>query len=95
MGTETRFVTTVETERALRVGDRGGRSLPAHLTSGGQALLALLPADDVAALYHRSEVDPGRLLRRLATVRAQGYAINRNGTEDGVTAVGMALIGAG
>lgn len=93
VGTETRFVSTVETARVLRVGDRAGRSLPAHHTSGGKALLALLPPDELATLYSTRGIDPARLHRSLDRVRAEGYAINRGETEDGVTAVGMAVIG--
>jgi IclR family acetate operon transcriptional repressor len=37
-----RFIATVECGHVLRVGDRTGRSLPAHLTSGGTAVLATL-----------------------------------------------------
>src|SRR3954468_18895889 len=46
-GPDVRFVATVECEHVLRVGDRTGRSLPAHLTSGGKALLATLAPDDL------------------------------------------------
>ena len=42
VGTQVRFVTTVECDQVLRVGDRAGRVLPAHLASGGKALLAAL-----------------------------------------------------
>lgn len=35
-GTEVRFIATVECDQILRVGDRVGRSLPAHMTSGGR-----------------------------------------------------------
>nr|BFE74802.1 hypothetical protein GCM10020092_081030 [Actinoplanes digitatis] len=34
-GTETRFIASAECVRTLRVGSREGRTLPAHLTSGG------------------------------------------------------------
>lgn len=34
-GTEGRFIATVECHQILRVGDRVGRSLPAHMASGG------------------------------------------------------------
>jgi IclR family acetate operon transcriptional repressor len=35
-GSEVRFVATVECDHVLRVGDRTGRTLPAHLASGGK-----------------------------------------------------------
>ncbi len=94
VGAETRFVTTVESDRALRVGDRSGTSLPAHLTSAGRAILATLSAAELAEVYAEvADVDPRALHRRLARVRADGYAVNRNATEDGVTAVGAAVPG--
>ncbi len=97
VGAETRFVTTVESDRALRVGDRSGTSLPAHLTSAGRAMLAALSAAELAEVYAEvagdAGVDPRALHRRLARVRADGYAVNRNATEDGVTAVGAAVPG--
>jgi DNA-binding IclR family transcriptional regulator len=91
VGTETRFVSTVETERALRVGDRTGRSLPAHRSSGGRALLATLPGAELRALYTDTDVDLAALRRSLDRVRAHGYAVNRGDTEEGVTAVGVAV----
>ena len=36
-GSDVRFVATVESDQVLRVGDRTGRTLPAHLSSGGKA----------------------------------------------------------
>lgn len=92
-GTETRFVSTVETDRVLRVGDRAGRALPAHHTSGGKALLALLPPEELVELYAGSDVDADALDASLHRVRADGYAVNRGETERGVTAIGMAVIG--
>src|SRR5690606_16854792 len=37
VGDQTRFIATVESTQVLRVGDREGRVLPAHLASGGRA----------------------------------------------------------
>ena len=55
-GGDVRFVATVESDQVLRVGDRTGRTLPAHLSSGGKAVLATL--GDVAA--RRGSRTPGR-----------------------------------
>lgn len=95
VGIETRFLSTIETDRALRVGDRAGRSLPAHLTSGGKALLATLPPVEVAGLFAATDVDVRRLHAELDRVRHDGYAVNRGDTEDGVAAVGVVVRGAG
>jgi DNA-binding IclR family transcriptional regulator len=93
-GTEMRFIATIESEHILRVGDRMGRTLPAHLASGGKAMLALLPEETLAALYRDDhEVDLARLARELAAVRQRGFALNEQLTETGVTAIGMAVRG--
>jgi IclR family acetate operon transcriptional repressor len=73
-------------------GDRTGRSLPAHLTSGGKALLATLAPDglDVSLAQHDDET-AARLRRELPTIRRQGFAVNDQDTEAGLTAVGVAI----
>ena len=91
-GTEVRFVATVESEQVLRVGDRSGRQLPAARASGGRAILAAMPADRLDALYKSSpDVDLTKLRRDLRLIRKRGFAINDQGTETGLTALGMVL----
>jgi DNA-binding IclR family transcriptional regulator len=91
-GAEVRFIATVECEQILRVGDRVGRSQLAHLASGGKAILAAMPADEVAALYDGADdVDLARLRRELGLVRKRGFAINDQLTETGLTALGMVV----
>jgi len=51
VGTQTRFLATVETTQVLRVGDRQGTILPADRTSGGKALLAALSLSELRHLY--------------------------------------------
>lgn len=95
-GADVWFVATAECAQVLRVGSRAGRTLPAHLTSGGVALLAALPADEVTALFEkRPEVDLARLRRELAQVRGRGFAINDQRTEAGLTAIAVAVRDAG
>jgi IclR family acetate operon transcriptional repressor len=93
VGTEVRFVESVECSRALRVGDRSGKVLPAHKVAGGKALLAALPDHEVASLYDGSDVDVARLRKQLALVRRQGWAVNDQETEDDVSAVGVVVPG--
>jgi IclR family acetate operon transcriptional repressor len=91
-GTEVRFVANVESQQILRVGDRVGRSLPAHRTSGGKAVLAAFPPEEVSAMYeNHDEVDLQQLHRELKLVRKRGFAINDQLTEDGVTAIGVLI----
>jgi DNA-binding IclR family transcriptional regulator len=91
-GADVRFVATVECDHVLRVGDRAGRTLPAHLSSGGKALLAALDPDQLAeALGALEPAAAVRLERELGTVRRRGYAVNDQQTEAGLTAVGVAV----
>jgi len=98
-GSGVRFVDGVEGPQTLRVGSRTGMLLPAHATSGGKALLAELPPDQIAALYPRglprydtaALTDYGQLCRELAAVRRRGYGGNSEESERGVSAVGAVV----
>ncbi|WP_406462439.1 IclR family transcriptional regulator [Streptomyces sp. NBC_01622] len=95
VGDEVRFIASVECDRSLRVGDRSGQTLPAHLASGGKALLATLPDDEVDRLLARPLAVDERhaLIRELRLVRRRGFAVNDQRTESGVTALAMAVRG--
>jgi DNA-binding IclR family transcriptional regulator len=93
-GNGTRFIDCVEGTHTLRVGSRVGMLLPAHVTSGGKALLAELSADQLSALYPRDlpgSPQRGTLARQLATVRRRGYATNFEESERGIVAVGVCV----
>ena len=91
-GVDVRFVATVECDQILRVGDRTGRTLPAHRSSGGKAVLATLTPDDLAdAVVGLEQPILARLQRELRTVRRRGYAVNDQETETGLIAVGAAV----
>ncbi|WP_072914284.1 IclR family transcriptional regulator [Geodermatophilus obscurus] len=95
-GPDVRFVATVESAHVLRVGDRTGRTLPAHLSSGGKAVLATLDAERLGAVLAPLDgAVSARLERELARVRRRGFAVNDQGTEAGLTAVGVAVPPAG
>lgn len=100
LGTQTRFLHTVECARLLRVGDRQGTILPAWQTSGGKVLLAELPDAQLTALLRAAGgrgperlTDSGRraLVAELRGVRERGYAENIEESESGVCAVGMCV----
>ncbi|MEV0821445.1 IclR family transcriptional regulator [Nonomuraea rubra] len=92
VGTEVRFLDSAESTQVPHVGDRRGTILPAHLASGGKALLAALPPDHVRDLYADLPArDRAILTQELAEVRARGHALNIEGTEQGVSAIGAAL----
>jgi IclR family transcriptional regulator, acetate operon repressor len=100
LGTQTRFLHTVECAQVLRVGDRQGTILPAWRTSGGKVLLAELPdAQLTAVLRAASGRGPDRLadgerralVAELRGIRERGYAENLEESESGVCAVGMCV----
>lgn len=100
-GTETVFLTSVESKRLLRTGSRAGLWLPAHCTSGGKAMLAQLPVEELRELYSarsalqrmtdRSISKLTALERELQNVARQGYALNREESEREIGAVAVAL----
>lgn len=100
-GNGCRFIDGVESKQGLRVGSRIGLLLPAHTTSGGKVLLAQLPDSELVALYPERQVrmrdgslrDLSTLRRELGVVRRQGYALNLEGSERGVSAAGVPVTG--
>jgi DNA-binding IclR family transcriptional regulator len=98
-GTTVRFIHSVEGPAALRVASRAGASMPAHLTSGGKALLAALSDEAVGDLYPAGIPESSNskiktlddLLAELDVVREQGYAENPDQSEPGISAIGVAL----
>lgn len=100
-GTTAHFIDGVESDRALRAGLRIGVTLPAHSTSGGKAVLAELPLEEVKRRYPRANLPEGttnhsmktrpELLVQLERIREMGYAINDQETESDLRAVGVAL----
>ena len=101
VGTKVRFLDTVESTNVLRVGDRQGTVLPANKASGGKAMLAELDPAMIDQLFRSQNAAIGgdsipdaeyaALLRELETVRSNGFAANFEGTEEGISALGMAL----
>ena len=101
VGTKVRFLATVEGNNVLRVGDRQGTVMPANKTSGGKAMLAELEPHMIEQLFRSNNAEIGgdtipaadypAFLRELESIRSNGFAANFEGTEDGVSALGMAL----
>ena len=101
VGTKVRFLETVESTTALRVGDRQGTILPANKASGGKAMLAELEPAMLTQLFRSSNAEIGgdnipdaeypAFLRELQTIRSNGFAANFEGTEEGISALGLAL----
>lgn len=98
-GDQVRFIASLESTQALRVTSREGSVFPAHLTSGGKALLAEMDDQDVREMYEPAAVemrdgdppDLDALLRESRIIRRHGFALNHNLSEQGVTAVGRVV----
>lgn len=88
-GGSVRFIHSVEGTSALRVASRVGALIPAHLTSGGKAMLALMSDDEVRELVEPGEVEP--LLAELPAIRERRIAENLEQSEPGICAAGIAF----
>ncbi|WP_217631156.1 IclR family transcriptional regulator [Modestobacter sp. DSM 44400] len=99
-GSDVHFIDSIESSRALRVGGRLGRSMPAHCTSTGKVLLAGLSEQELLSLYPSEKLPQltdhsigsrTRLLEVLASIRAQGYATSHEESEEGVSSLAVAV----
>ncbi|MEU4228501.1 IclR family transcriptional regulator [Nonomuraea sp. NPDC026600] len=92
VGMEVRFLHSAESAQILHVGDRRGTILPANRSSGGKVLLAALPRERLWELYPGlPDAERAALTRELDEIRVRGYALNIDGTEQGVSAIGCAV----
>lgn len=98
------FLDSIESSRAVRVGSRVGRSLPAHCTSTGKAMLSLLTTDELHRLYPDEELEAitektistrAALERELALTRRRGYASSMQESEEGVASVAVPVTSPG
>lgn len=99
-GRNVRFIAASEPAAAVRVISRLGREIPAYATSTGKAMLAGFSEDQLHRMYpeaHLASVT-GRTLttfeqleEQLEQVRKDGYATNREESEDGVASVAVAV----
>ena len=99
-GSNVLFIDSIESPRAVRVGSRLGRSVPANCTSTGKAMLAQLSPQQLMTLYPDNELvqltpksigTREDLLAALGTIRRLGYAASNGESEDGVCSVAIAL----
>ena len=83
----------------VRVASRMGKTLPAHVSASGKALLSQLTDEAVVALYPREELEAvtphslttrTALLEDLERIRERGYATGMQESEDGVIRGGRA-----
>ena len=94
-GTEILYVDQVESDNPVQVRDWTGTRAPMHAVPSGLVLLAEWPEDalaaylraELASLTRRTETDPPRLRKRLATARKVGYAWGLEEFADGIDSV--------
>jgi DNA-binding IclR family transcriptional regulator len=99
-GGDVHFIDSIESTRALRVVNRLGRSMPAHCTSTGKALLATLSEEELLAVYPDEELRQltrhsigtrTELMVALAEIRRRGYATSQEESEEGVQSLAVSL----
>ncbi len=103
-GAEVLYLSCRPGTRALAVNFRVGGRFPASCTSSGKVMLATLSADGVRERFGRAPLprltrhsvgSVTTLLRQLAQVRAQGYAIDDEETAEGMHCFGAPVFAAG
>ena len=99
-GDKVHFIDSIESTKALRVANRLGRSMPAHCTSTGKALLATLTDDELRLLYPDEQLvqltphslgTRTELLDAVRTIRSRGFAISKEESEEGVSSLAVAV----
>lgn len=96
-GDTARFIASVESGQALRVGSREGMVFPAHRTTAGLLLLASLDDAELAEVYSASRYrdrpadrpDLQRLRGELDLIGRNGFALNQERSERGLVAIGV------
>lgn len=98
-GAQVVYLETRESRHSAHLVSRVGRTLPAHATALGKALLAELTDDEVAALLPdrlpartgRTVTDLAALRAELAATRERGYAVEREEGTPGVACAAAAV----
>lgn len=99
-GTMVSFIDAIESDKAVRVASRMGKSLPAHCSASGKALLSLLGDDAIKSLIPNEDLERltphtiqtrTALLEELERTRTRGYATGQQESEDGVISVAIPL----
>ena len=100
-GREYVYIERVECMREPRIHIVTGAQLPAHITSGGKAMMAFLPDKvrarivetlDLVPFTKNSITDHDVLLAELIEIRARGYAIGNQEYSEGIHGVGVPVL---
>ncbi|MGW4231668.1 IclR family transcriptional regulator [Streptomyces sp. NPDC004980] len=96
-GDTARFIASVESGQALRVGSREGMVFAAHRTTTGLLLLSALDDAELTEIYSPERYrdrpadrpDLGQLRSELERIARNGFAVNQERSERGLVAVGV------
>ncbi|WP_329539528.1 IclR family transcriptional regulator [Streptomyces sp. NBC_01358] len=96
-GDTARFIASIESRQALRVGSREGMVFAAHRTTAGLLLLSGLDDAELAEIYSAARYrdrpadrpDLARLRNELTRIGRNGFAVNQERSERGLVAVGV------
>ncbi|HJF15092.1 MAG TPA: IclR family transcriptional regulator [Enteractinococcus helveticum] len=99
MGEHIEFIDGVESPHTLRASPRVGAHLPAYATAGGKVQLAELSPQDLAALYPdglkaltaHTVTDISELTKKLQQIGKHGYAVSREESTEGISAVSVPI----
>lgn len=100
-GRDVVYIESVSGTRSVRLHTEVGRSIPAHTSGAGKALLAWREPDDVAALLEGAPLAPSTphtittlpaLQDDLAKIRRRGYATDNEEHELGVACVATPIL---
>lgn len=98
-GNQVRFLDSAEGPELVRVANRTGDVLPAHLTSAGKVMLAALPEPELLRAYPDARIPATgegvmsreELFDELAQVRRDGYATSFERSAAGLSAVAVPI----
>jgi len=102
LGDEVVYIEKVESEFAVRMSSRVGGRNPLHCTALGKCLLATgsealserVLSRPLMARTPRTHVDPDRLRQELSAVRARGWALDDEESDEGLRCIGASVRGA-
>jgi IclR family KDG regulon transcriptional repressor len=96
------YVARIDGPKSARMYTPIGRRAPAHATALGKAILAFLPAEEVAPILNdgtlgactpQTITDPTVLAHELSRTRERGYAVDREEFVAGICCVGVPVRG--
>lgn len=94
------YIEKLEGNEALRMHSQVGRRAPLHCTSAGKAILANLPVSEVKEIIQKNGLPrhtektittEKELFENLTMIKKQGYGIEREENETGLTCIAAAI----